>query len=99
MDLINYYYNNSNIYQVYLLNNSSHCGFDIEFPANFIVIFGLCIMGITTFMFATIAFCYSLPYINQQIQQKMYKNNEKRKYVRISDKVDIFEDPPVYSPN
>jgi hypothetical protein len=75
----------------------------MQFPVNFIIIFGLCIMGITTFMFTTIALCYSIPYISQNIFQNINQNinesNERRKYVRISDKVDIFEDPPVYSSN
>ncbi len=94
-DYFNYSYNNTNTYEVYLLNNSSHCSFDIPNPDNSIVIIGLCIMVITTFIFATIALCYCIPYINQQI----FQNSERRKYVRISDKVVNIETPPVYSPN
>jgi hypothetical protein len=86
-DYFNYYYNNTNTYEVYLLDNSSYCSFDIPIPDKSIVIIGLCIMVITTFIFATLALCYCITHSN------------RRKYVRISDKVINIENPPVYSPN
>jgi hypothetical protein len=84
IDYYNYYYNNTNEYNVYLLNNKTYCSFNNPNKHYIIVMFGLCLMIITTILFV-ITCCY---YYKPQIKQHIHKN----KYIRISD------NPPEYSP-
>jgi hypothetical protein len=83
-DYFNYYYNNSNIYNVYLLDNTSYCTFDVPNKNTDIVILGLCIMVIITIIFLISCCYYYVPHIKQQIKNKNY--------------VPISDNPPAYSP-
>ena len=95
IDYFNFYYNNTNVYNVYLLPNITYCSFDIINKDAQIVVIGLCIMVVTTILFL-IVFCY---YYQPYVKQQMNQHNQRSKYVRISDNVNVIESPPVYSPN
>lgn len=88
IDYYNHYYNNSNIYTVYLHENPNKCSFDEPNNSNKIVIIGLCIMAITGVLFCIIIVGYCIP--------EILKNIRRRKYVEFSDRIGIIDTPPSY---
>jgi hypothetical protein len=88
IDYYNHYYNNSNIYTVYLHENPNECSLDNPNKNNNLVIIGLCIMSISAVLFCIIIVGYCIP--------EILKNIRRRKYVEFSDRIGIIENPPSY---